>query len=158
MHTWSLLPPVSVEERAILHDLVRIVIPPEGSRNWTRFNELEFVHAVVNRWLKKHYDFHVSPADLYAAFAQHDHLIKVVGWDHCGKDLTVELEHRSFAPYSDLDAWRIHFNVSVPMLKLLLVNNRALPAQAPAYKHATQQKLMQRLNTLAQQRPTKLAA
>lgn len=150
MQTWSQLEPLTEEQCRALGEFVSHVLPPEGGRNWKRDNELEHVHAVVNRWMKKLYGFHISPADLFLVFEQGAYLIKRISLSECPDDVLTEAVHRSFAPYEALNAWRLHINVNTLTVHLLNEQNRLLPGRAPKVKLLAQGKLFERILRLAE--------
>ena len=106
------------------------------------------MHGVANRWIKKLFGFHVSPADLFAEFEQGGHLINRVSLEHCPQSLSAELDHKAIAPYEEYGAWRLHMNVHVLTLRLLAASNAPLPANAPAVKRVAQARLNERLARL----------
>jgi len=150
MQIWSQLEPLTEEQCRALSEFVTHVLPPEGGRNWKRDNELEHVHAVVNRWMKKLYGFNVSPADVFKVFEQGDYLIKRVSLSECLDDALTEAVHRAFAPYEALSAWRLHINVNTLTIHLLNEHNRLLPVRAPKVKLLAQGKLFDRILRLAE--------
>ncbi len=150
MHAWAHIDPLSDQQRQALSDFVGYVLPADGGRNWKRDNELEHVHAVVNRWMKKLYGFHVSPADLYQVFQHGGYQIKRFSLSDCPFDALTEADHRAFAPYAEMNAWRIHINVNTLTLHLLSEQNRLLPKRAPRVKLLAQEKLFGRMLRLVE--------
>ncbi|HRH36799.1 MAG TPA: hypothetical protein PK760_00550 [Flavobacteriales bacterium] len=145
-----MLPPLSDLQHRQLSDFVTTVLPPEGGRIWNRNNELEYVHSVVNRWMKKLFGFHISPADLFTIFETGNYLIHRVSLEECPEELSAEVDHKAFEPYSEYGAWRLHINVHVLSLRLLSEFNRPLPANVPMVKRVAQTRLTERIALVEQ--------
>lgn len=150
MQTWNELPPLTEERYALLSAFLRRILPNTRSHYRTRYNEFEFVHDAINRWIYMNFKFHVPPTDLCRAFDEQGYLILRTGQDDDTSPRPEEA--RNYPPYEAYAAAKLHISLHVPTIRMLRRYRTTLPERTQPSHIAAQRQFEAELDSFARDR------
>jgi hypothetical protein len=152
MWTWSELPALSKERYDLLLAFLDRFLPNTKSHYRIRYNEFEFVHDAINRWVYMNFTFHVPPTDLCRAFEEKGYIIKRTGFND--DLLRFPEEARNYPPYEAYAAAKLHISLHVPTIRMLRRYRTTLPERTQPIHLAAQRQFEADLDSFVREHST----
>lgn len=143
-------------QQQTLHRFITAFLPPRGNKRKNTRNELQRVHLTLNRVLRKHFDFGVTPTQVLDAFQALEYAIftRKGAWHPDKKEWLPAATGdtaRGGLPYEEHDAGFLYVDVEAPVIAQLWLVTTSLPADTNPEKRLQQENLLERIRAFKQQ-------